>query len=133
MMQTTIAPTVTPERRREIGRTISPFDVAVVGGGGHVGLPFSLKLAETGFRVAIFDIAERTVAMIRDGRMPFQEAGAEDLLRRMLPTGRLVVSTDPDVIAGVPIVIVVIGTPIDEFMNPSMAHLRPRSTSSRRT
>ncbi len=100
---------------------VAPYDVVVVGGGGHVGLPLSLKLAESGLRVAIFDIAERTVTSILDGRMPFQETGAEDLLRRMLPTGRLSASTDPNVLRGVPIVVVVIGTPIDEFFNPSMA------------
>lgn len=85
-----------------------------------MGLPLSLKLAESGLRVAVFDISERTVASIRDGRMPFQETGAEELLQRMLPTGRLTASTDPHVLRGVPIVVVVIGTPIDEFFNPSM-------------
>ena len=39
----------------------------------------------------------------------------------MLPTGRLAASTDPEILRGVPIVVVVIGTPIDEFFNPSMA------------
>jgi UDP-N-acetyl-D-mannosaminuronic acid dehydrogenase len=101
--------------------TVAPYDIVVVGGGGHVGLPLSLKLAEVGLRVAIFDISERTVASIREGRMPFQETGAEELLRRLLPTGRLTASTDPNILCGVPIVVVVIGTPIDEFFNPSMA------------
>ena len=101
--------------------TVAPYDIVVVGGGGHVGLPLSLKLAEAGLRVVIFDISERTVASIREGRMPFQETGAEELLGRMLPTGRLAASTDPEILRGVPIVVVVIGTPIDEFFNPSMA------------
>ncbi|MBX3028730.1 MAG: nucleotide sugar dehydrogenase [Chloroflexi bacterium] len=100
---------------------VLPCDVAVVGGGGHVGLPLSLKLAEAGMRVAILDIAEETVQRIRGGEVPFMETGAEDLLREILPTGRLVVSTDPAVLHGVPVVVVVIGTPIDEFLNPSMA------------
>ncbi len=100
---------------------VAPHDIVVVGGGGHVGLPLSLKLAEAGLRVAIFDISERTVASIREGQMPFQETGAEELLGRMLPTGRLAASTDPEILRGVPIVVVVIGTPIDEFFNPSMA------------
>lgn len=109
--------------RSRAGRVpaIAPHDVAVVGGGGHVGLPLSLKLAEAGLRVAIFDIAERTVASILEGRMPFQETGAEALLQQVLPTGRLAASTDPRILRGVPVVIVVIGTPIDEFFNPSMA------------
>src|SRR3954453_6430566 len=31
------------------------LDVVVLGGGGHVGLPLSLVLAEAGFRVGIYD------------------------------------------------------------------------------
>ncbi len=111
----------TARRGRAVATSTAPYDVAVVGGGGHVGLPLSLMLAEAGMRVAIFDVAERTVASIKAGQMPFQEAGADELLKRLLPTGRLAVSSDPRVLRGAPVVVVVIGTPIDEFLNPSMA------------
>lgn len=107
--------------RRAPTSPVAPHDVVVVGGGGHVGLPLSLKLAESGLRVGIYDISERTVASIREGRMPFRETGADELLAQMLPTGRLTPSTDPGILRGTPIVVVVIGTPIDEFLNPSMA------------
>jgi len=93
----------------------------VVGGGGHVGLPLSLALARAGLRVAIFDISEATLARIGRGEMPFRENGADELLAELLPTGRLVLSSDPKVLCDVGQVIVVIGTPIDEFLNPSMA------------
>jgi UDP-N-acetyl-D-mannosaminuronic acid dehydrogenase len=93
----------------------------VVGGGGHVGLPFSLKLAEAGLSVGIYDVAEATLERIARGEMPFMETGAEDLLKSLLPTGRLSFSADPSILHGVDTVVVVIGTPIDEFLNPSMA------------
>ena len=96
-------------------------DVVIVGGGGHVGLPLSLKLAESGLRVGIFDTSPTTVERICRGEMPFLEAGAETLLREVLPTGRLTVSTEPGLLCDVEHVVVVIGTPIDEFLNPSMA------------
>jgi UDP-N-acetyl-D-mannosaminuronic acid dehydrogenase len=94
--------------------------IAVVGGGGHVGLPLSLKLADVGFDVRIFDTADRTVARVSAGEMPFLEPGTTELLASLLPTGRLQISTDPAVLRGAEVVIIVIGTPIDEFMNPSM-------------
>ncbi len=109
---------------------VAPHDIVVVGGGGHVGLPLSLKLAEVGLRVAIFDISERTVASIREGRMPFQETGAEELLGQMLPTGRLAASTDPEILRGVPIVVVVIGTPIDRVLQPLHGDLRQGGRSA---
>lgn len=95
-------------------------DVCVVGGGGHVGLPLSLALADAGMRVAVYDTNEQTVARIRRGEMPFRETGADELLATILPTGRLSLTSDPSVMRGAPIVIVVVGTPIDEFLNPSM-------------
>jgi len=96
-------------------------DVVVVGGGGHVGLPLSLMLAERGLAVGIYDTSQETVDRICRGEMPFFENGAEALLGRMLPTGRLTAGTGPEMLHGVESVIVVIGTPIDEFLNPSMA------------
>jgi UDP-N-acetyl-D-mannosaminuronic acid dehydrogenase len=96
-------------------------DVVVVGGGGHVGLPLSLSLANAGLRVRIFDISESTVDRICRGEMPFLETGADELLVDVLATGRLSASSRPESVCDVENVIVVIGTPIDEFLNPSMA------------
>jgi UDP-N-acetyl-D-mannosaminuronic acid dehydrogenase len=95
-------------------------DVAVVGGGGHVGLPLSLALANAGLRVAIVDTNEETLELISMGEMPFRETGADELLARVLPTERLTLTSDSAVLRGAKTVIVVIGTPIDEFLNPSM-------------
>jgi UDP-N-acetyl-D-mannosaminuronic acid dehydrogenase len=100
------------------------LDIVVVGGGGHVGLPLSIAFADAGLRVGIFDIAETTLATIASGRMPFLEAGADDLLQRVLATGRLHLGADPAMIGRAATVVVVIGTPIDEFLNPSMTLFR---------
>jgi UDP-N-acetyl-D-mannosaminuronic acid dehydrogenase len=99
---------------------LDDLDVVVLGGAGHVGLPLSLVLARAGLRVGIFDINEGTLATIRDGRMPFLEAGAEQLLRELLPTGRLSLDSDPAMLRRAGAVVVVIGTPVDEFLGPSM-------------
>ena len=95
-------------------------DVCVVGGGGHVGLPLSLALADAGLRVCVYDINEGTIARIERGEMPFMETGTDELLAKVLPTGRLSLTSDPAALRCAPVVIVVIGTPIDEFLNPSM-------------
>jgi UDP-N-acetyl-D-mannosaminuronic acid dehydrogenase len=96
------------------------LDVVVVGGCGHVGLPLALSLADSGYRVGIDDIDAAKVEQVRSGNVPFLENGAEELLRKLLPTGRLVLAADPGLLARTDIVILVIGTPIDEFMNPSV-------------
>ena len=96
------------------------LDVVVLGGGGHVGLPLSLALAKAGLRVGILDIAEATLAQIGSGEMPFIETGADELLGELLPTGRIELSATAAMLSRTRNVIVVVGTPIDEFLNPSM-------------
>src|SRR6184192_4419744 len=96
------------------------LDAVIVGGCGHVGLPLSLSLAECGLRVGINDVDQAKIEMVRAGQEPFRETGAEALLRKVLPTGRLELSRDPAMLERTRIVVLVIGTPIDEFMNPSV-------------
>ena len=54
--------------------------VAVVGGAGHVGLPLSLVIAESGFETTIIDIDEEKINSIRNGKFPFVERGGQELL-----------------------------------------------------
>ena len=96
------------------------LDLVVLGGGGHVGLPLSLAFADAGLRVGIYDTSQPTLDRIARGEMPFMETGADDLLKRLLPTGRLVLSAEADILARTENVVVVIGTPVDEFLAPSM-------------
>jgi UDP-N-acetyl-D-mannosaminuronic acid dehydrogenase len=96
------------------------LDVVVLGGGGHVGLPLSLAFADAGLRVGIYDTNQATLDRIAAGEMPFLEAGADELLRRILPTGRLEFGTDGAMIERTDQLVVVIGTPVDEFLGPSM-------------
>jgi UDP-N-acetyl-D-mannosaminuronic acid dehydrogenase len=99
---------------------MNDLDLVIVGGCGHVGLPLALSLADSGFRVGINDIDQIKIAQVKSGRVPFREAGAEQLLAKMLESGSLELSADPAMLQRTQTVILVIGTPIDEFMNPSV-------------
>ncbi|MEL6150233.1 MAG: nucleotide sugar dehydrogenase, partial [Chloroflexota bacterium] len=100
------------------------YDVVVVGGGGHVGLPLAMVFADRGLRTLVFDINEQTVETIQGGVVPFAEGGAEELLGRVLESGRFHLSTDPAEIAHAQNVIITIGTPVDEFSNPVLGIMR---------
>jgi UDP-N-acetyl-D-mannosaminuronic acid dehydrogenase len=93
------------------------YNLCVVGGAGHVGLPLSIIFASQGLRVCVYDKNEAALATINQGRMPFIEEGAEELLRANLRTN-LFVSSDPASIGQSHFVVVVIGTPVDEHLNP---------------
>ncbi len=97
----------------------SPGSVAVIGGAGHVGLPLGLSFAAAGKKVVLFDVNERAIAGLREGRVPFIEDGGTELLRAQLGQN-LSLSTDPRCLSTVENVICVIGTPIDEHLNPKV-------------
>src|SRR4051812_10979579 len=52
--------------------------------------------------------------------MPFRENGADELLKELLPTGRLVLDSSPQLLCRTSRIVVVVGTPVDEFLAPSM-------------
>jgi len=103
-------------------------DVVIVGGCGHAGLPLGLAFADRGLQVGLFDVNEHAVAGVTSGLMPFKEDGAQDVLTRVIGT-RLTATTDPHVVRSAENVIVVIGTPVDEHLNPDPNVLSSAVTS----
>ncbi len=75
------------------------FDVVVIGGFGHVGLPLAISLASKGKRVCAFDIDQSHGNVIAQGKMPFMEAGAETILGQVLQSGHLQVSSERSVVS----------------------------------
>jgi UDP-N-acetyl-D-mannosaminuronic acid dehydrogenase len=93
-------------------------DVVVLGGCGHVGLPLGLALADAGLRVTLFDTNTEAVRIVLSGSMPHREAGAQEVLERTLTSGNLSASSEPSSVGSAECLIVVIGTPVDEHLNP---------------
>jgi UDP-N-acetyl-D-mannosaminuronic acid dehydrogenase len=98
--------------------TTSTLDVTIVGGGGHVGLPLAIALAHAGLHVGIYDVSETAVKLINAAELPFDEPDAAPLLEEVVREGRLSATTDPSSVGLAETVIVVIGTPVDEHLNP---------------
>ena len=101
-------------------------DVVVIGGAGHVGLPLAIALADRGASVVVYDVSAEAVEAVNSARLPFDEPGAAPVIERVVAAGRLTASTDPAVVAGCEHVIVVIGTPVDEHLNPDQTAI-PRA------
>jgi UDP-N-acetyl-D-mannosaminuronic acid dehydrogenase len=92
-------------------------DVVVVGGCGHVGLPLALAFASRGLDVLIYDVDRQAVDLVNAGTMPFDEPGTAQVLQDVI--GRhLVATTERAQVGQAEHVILVIGTPIDEHLNP---------------
>ncbi|MEQ8854023.1 nucleotide sugar dehydrogenase [Gimesia sp.] len=108
------------EEQTETTQVQHPLRVAIIGGGGHVGLPFGLALCDCGHTVTLVDLNETQLDTIRSGQMPFQEINADQLLPRVLESGRLHCSTSFTALSEQDVIIVTIGTPVDEYLDPSL-------------
>ena len=93
------------------------YDVCIVGGLGHVGLPLGISFADSGKKVVLYDINQNAIDTVSQGKMPFIEAGAEEILKNVFGKN-LFISSDKKVISESYFVVVVIGTPVDEHLNP---------------
>lgn len=103
---------------RSSAASAAPIDVTVIGGAGHVGLPLALGFASAGLRVLVYDINPEALAVIGQGRLPFVEYGAEPLLKKALADRSLLLSSNMDDVPVGGTLVITIGTPVDEFLNP---------------
>lgn len=124
-------------------------DVAIIGT-GRVGLPLALAFADRGLRVLGIDRAPHILDAVREGRMPFEEPGAPEVLERVTAAGTIAWSDRVADAAGAQHVVITLGTPsfshieidlrdIRSVLDDLLPHLRPgqsltlRSTIAPRT
>jgi UDP-N-acetyl-D-mannosaminuronic acid dehydrogenase len=93
------------------------YDVCIVGGLGHVGLPLGISFAAAGQKVVLLDLNKETAKTVAAGQMPFMESGAEPLLKQVIGK-TLFITPDNKSVAESRFVILSIGTPVDEHLNP---------------
>ncbi len=104
----------------ETSNDLAHGSLAIVGGCGHVGLPLGLAFARKGYQVDLLDTSPEKVALVNGGRMPFHEDDADALLTKSLKSGFIRATTDPAILEDAAAVIVTIGTPVDEYLDPSV-------------
>jgi len=93
------------------------YDICIVGGLGHIGLPLGIVFASKGLKVCLQDINKESAEIVSRGELPFVEYEAEPLLKETLKNGNLSISLDSKSISESKNIIIAIGTPVDEYMN----------------
>ena len=94
------------------------IDLCIIGGAGHVGLPFGVVCANSGIKTVLLDINKDALEKIKHGVFPFKERGGSEALKAALAKGTLSMTDSPDVIHDSSFVLIVIGTPVDEYLSP---------------
>ena len=99
---------------------VGQVDTVIIGGCGRVGLPLGIALASRGLSVTLYDINAAAVATVNDGVLPFAEDGATAALVAAVQEGRLRATTDPASVGSADTIVVIVGTPVDEHLNPDL-------------
>jgi UDP-N-acetyl-D-mannosaminuronic acid dehydrogenase len=103
----------------------STADVAVVGL-GRVGLPLALSFAARGLQVIGVDNDAKRLGAVREGRMPFDETDAQELLDRVMadPDPRLTLSERVLDAARARHIVITLGTPSFSHIEIDMRDIR---------
>src|SRR5216684_1650304 len=100
----------------------NPGRIVIIGGCGHVGLPLGIVFANCGISVTLLDIDHEKIAAVNSGHMPFMEKSAEELLRKVV-SKTLLATADNSCLRDADVAIAVVGTPVDEHLNPTVTEL----------
>lgn len=92
--------------------------ITIIGGCGHVGIPLGLTLANSNHNVFLLDINQEAINTINNGKLPFIEEGAEEILNKAREKQSLLATSDAKVLSTSDVVVFVTGTPVDEHHNP---------------
>jgi len=91
---------------------------------GRVGLPLALCFADRGMRVLGVDNDAAVLDSIRAGRMPFNEAGTQELLDRVMSTGRFELTDRAADAARAQDIVITIGTPSFSHIESDLRQVR---------
>ncbi len=95
-----------------------PKQVSILGAAGHIGGPLAVVIADSGFDVYGVDLNEEMNGILNAGRIPYVEHGAEELLQKYLERGTLRFTADNSSLATSAVLVVIMGTPVDDNLNP---------------
>src|SRR3954454_24646712 len=99
------------------------YDVAVIGC-GRVGLPLALSFADRGLRTLGVENDRERLRAVRDARMPFDEPGAPEVLRRVTEAGAIDWSERVADAARARNIVITLGTPSFSHIEIDISDIR---------
>ncbi len=96
--------------------------IVIIGGCGHVGLPLGIVFANCGLDVVLLDRDQSKIDAVNAGQMPFMETNALEVLGRVVGK-KLFATSDASCLRDADAAIAVLGTPVDEHLNPTVTDL----------
>ena len=99
---------------------------------GYVGLPLAVELAKAGYRVLGFDISQRVVDGLNEGRSHVKDISDEQL-REAVAAGRFEATTDMARMGEPDAVSICVPTPLSKFKDPDVSYIVAATDAVKRT
>lgn len=93
---------------------------------GYVGLPLAIEKARAGYEVIGFDIQEKKVSMVNEGKNYIGDV-IDDDLKKFVEKGKLRATNDFSFIKDVDAVAICVPTPLDKFKQPDVSYVKQSS------
>lgn len=91
---------------------------------GQVGLPTALTFCDEGFTVIGYDINTKLLEMVKQGKLPFEEQGLENLLKSCIENKKFHTNNSIDeTVKNSNIIIICVSTPITNEVRPDLSKL----------
>jgi UDP-N-acetyl-D-glucosamine dehydrogenase len=89
---------------------------------GYVGLPLAVEFARAGFRVLGYDVGERVVKLINEGRSHIADVPAS-AVAALVKEGRLEATNDPTRLGEFDAISIAVPTPLAKTRDPDMSYV----------
>lgn len=89
-----------------------------------MGLPMAISFAYAGLKTAILDINAQAIQSVNEGKMPFYEKDTGALLKTVIKNKKLKAYSNNEIVAQSKYIIIIVGTPIDEHLNPRIGDIQ---------
>jgi UDP-N-acetyl-D-glucosamine dehydrogenase len=99
---------------------------------GYVGLPLAVELANAGYRVLGYDISQRVVDSINQGKSHIKDI-SDAQLQKVVKTGRFSATTDPGRLGEPDAISICVPTPLSKFKDPDVSYIVAATDAVKKT
>ena len=99
---------------------------------GYVGLPLAVEFARAGFTVIGYDVSERVVKLINDGKSHIKDVPGT-AVAALVKEGRLQATTDAAVLGSLDAISIAVPTPLAKTRDPDMSYVVSATDTVART
>ncbi len=99
---------------------------------GYVGLPLAVELANAGYRVLGYDISQRVVDSLNQGKSHIKDI-SDAQLGKVAKAGLFTATTDPDRLGEPDAISICVPTPLSKFKDPDVSYIVAATDAVKKT